>query len=49
MYCSYVTDATVAIFISILLFIIPSGISNNDRDKHQTGKMTEGIKNQLPE
>ncbi|XP_069647357.1 solute carrier family 13 member 2 isoform X1 [Haliaeetus albicilla] len=34
---SYVTDATVAIFISILLFIIPSGISNYDRDKHQTG------------
>ncbi|NXK41112.1 S13A2 protein, partial [Piprites chloris] len=26
---SYVTDATVAIFISILLFIIPSGLSNN--------------------
>ncbi|KAJ7416392.1 Solute carrier family 13 member 2 [Willisornis vidua] len=26
---SYVTDATVAIFISILLFIIPSGFSNN--------------------
>ncbi|KAK4812119.1 hypothetical protein QYF61_000960 [Mycteria americana] len=34
---SYVTDATVAIFISILLFIIPSNISNNDRDKQQTG------------
>ncbi|XP_042647443.1 solute carrier family 13 member 2 isoform X1 [Tyto alba] len=32
---SYVTDATVAIFISILLFIIPSDISNND--KQQTG------------
>ncbi|XP_059685179.1 solute carrier family 13 member 2 [Gavia stellata] len=28
---SYVTDATVAIFISILLFIIPSDISNNER------------------
>ncbi|XP_064533460.1 solute carrier family 13 member 2-like isoform X1 [Pseudopipra pipra] len=26
---SYVTDATVAIFISLLLFIIPSGFSNN--------------------
>ncbi|XP_027546540.1 solute carrier family 13 member 2-like [Neopelma chrysocephalum] len=26
---SYVTDATVAIFISVLLFIIPSGFSNN--------------------
>ncbi|NXL50558.1 S13A2 protein, partial [Podilymbus podiceps] len=34
---SYVTDATVAIFISILLFIIPSNISNNDRDNEQTG------------
>ncbi|NXI59680.1 S13A2 protein, partial [Chloroceryle aenea] len=32
---SYVTDATVAIFISVLLFIIPSDISNND--KQQTG------------
>ncbi|NXG69691.1 S13A2 protein, partial [Baryphthengus martii] len=32
---SYVTDATVAIFISFLLFIIPSNISNNN--KHQTG------------
>ncbi|NXW22851.1 S13A2 protein, partial [Circaetus pectoralis] len=38
---SYVTDATVAIFISILLFIIPSGISNNDRDKHQTGSKSK--------
>ncbi|NWU93100.1 S13A2 protein, partial [Upupa epops] len=36
---SYVTDATVAIFISILLFIIPSSISNNDReDKQQEGR-----------
>ncbi|NXY23742.1 S13A2 protein, partial [Atrichornis clamosus] len=34
---SYVTDATVAIFISILLFIIPSDISNNNRDDEQTG------------
>ncbi|KAM6049494.1 solute carrier family 13 member 2 [Chlamydotis macqueenii] len=34
---SYVTDATVAIFISVLLFIIPSNISNIDRDKPQTG------------
>ncbi|NWX24057.1 S13A2 protein, partial [Aegotheles bennettii] len=33
---SYVTDATVAIFISVLLFIIPAGFSNDDRDK-QTG------------
>ncbi|KFV99166.1 Solute carrier family 13 member 2, partial [Eurypyga helias] len=32
---SYVTDATVAIFISILLFIIPSNISN--KDKQQAG------------
>ncbi|KFQ44833.1 Solute carrier family 13 member 2, partial [Nestor notabilis] len=32
---SYVTDATVAIFISILLFIIPSGMSV--RHKDQTG------------
>ncbi|NXC70294.1 S13A2 protein, partial [Anhinga anhinga] len=34
---SYVTDATVAIFISILLFVIPADISSNDRDKQQTG------------
>ncbi|KFW95792.1 Solute carrier family 13 member 2, partial [Phalacrocorax carbo] len=34
---SYVTDATVAIFISVLLFIIPADISSNDRDKQQTG------------
>ncbi|NXV88237.1 S13A2 protein, partial [Calonectris borealis] len=34
---SYVTDATVAIFISVLLFIIPSDISSNNRDKQQTG------------
>ncbi|XP_009883480.1 PREDICTED: LOW QUALITY PROTEIN: solute carrier family 13 member 2 [Charadrius vociferus] len=32
---SYVTDATVAIFISILLFIIPSNFSK--KDKQQTG------------
>ncbi|NXD81618.1 S13A2 protein, partial [Halcyon senegalensis] len=32
---SYVTDATVAIFISVLLFIIPSDISN--KDEQQTG------------
>ncbi|KAM6403106.1 solute carrier family 13 member 2 [Rhynochetos jubatus] len=30
---SYVTDATVAIFISILLFIIPSNISNTDKQQ----------------
>nr|XP_010298951.1 PREDICTED: LOW QUALITY PROTEIN: solute carrier family 13 member 2 [Balearica regulorum gibbericeps] len=36
---SYVTDATVAIFISILLFIIPSDISN--RDKQQTGSKSK--------
>ncbi|NXI38312.1 S13A2 protein, partial [Galbula dea] len=35
---SYVTDATVAIFISVLLFIIPSDISTNDRDKQETGR-----------
>ncbi|NXV00570.1 S13A2 protein, partial [Cettia cetti] len=34
---SYVTDATVALFISILLFILPSGFSNQDRDEEQTG------------
>ncbi|NXS00093.1 S13A2 protein, partial [Oxylabes madagascariensis] len=34
---SYVTDATVALFISILLFILPSGYSNQDRDEEQTG------------
>ncbi|NWZ81920.1 S13A2 protein, partial [Poecile atricapillus] len=33
---SYVTDATVALFISILLFILPSGFSNQDRDEEQT-------------
>ncbi|NXD72156.1 S13A2 protein, partial [Eolophus roseicapillus] len=34
---SYVTDATVAIFISVLLFIIPSDMSMSFRDKDQTG------------
>ncbi|KAM3660952.1 solute carrier family 13 member 2 [Ammospiza caudacuta] len=34
---SYVTDATVALFISILLFILPSGFSNQDREQEQTG------------
>ncbi|NXX35090.1 S13A2 protein, partial [Nicator chloris] len=34
---SYVTDATVALFISILLFILPSGFSNQDREEEQTG------------
>ncbi|XP_035756501.1 solute carrier family 13 member 2 [Egretta garzetta] len=38
---SYVTDATVAIFISILLFIIPSDISNNGGDKQQTGSKSK--------
>ncbi|NXR03483.1 S13A2 protein, partial [Sagittarius serpentarius] len=38
---SYVTDATVAIFISVLLFIIPSDFSNNDRDKQQTGSKSK--------
>ncbi|XP_076210631.1 solute carrier family 13 member 2 isoform X2 [Aptenodytes patagonicus] len=38
---SYVTDATVAIFISILLFIIPSNIANNDRDEQQTGSKSK--------
>ncbi|KAF1480730.1 Solute carrier family 13 member 2, partial [Pygoscelis antarcticus] len=38
---SYVTDATVAIFISILLFIIPSDIANNDRDEQQTGNKSK--------
>ncbi|NWX05187.1 S13A2 protein, partial [Caloenas nicobarica] len=37
---SYVTDATVAIFISVLLFIIPSNISNNGRDR-QTGSKSK--------
>ncbi|NXA26751.1 S13A2 protein, partial [Ibidorhyncha struthersii] len=36
---SYVTDATVAIFISVLLFIIPSNISKND--KQQTGNKSK--------
>ncbi|XP_059342883.1 solute carrier family 13 member 2 isoform X1 [Ammospiza nelsoni] len=35
---SYVTDATVALFISILLFILPSGFSNQDREQEQTGE-----------
>ncbi|NWR43717.1 S13A2 protein, partial [Regulus satrapa] len=34
---SYVTDATVAIFVSMLIFILPSGFSNQDRDEEQTG------------
>ncbi|NXS83940.1 S13A2 protein, partial [Erpornis zantholeuca] len=34
---SYVTDATVALFISILLFILPSGFSNQNRGEEQTG------------
>ncbi|NXE11682.1 S13A2 protein, partial [Lophotis ruficrista] len=38
---SYVTDATVAIFISVLLFIIPSNISNIERDKQQTGNKSK--------
>lgn len=38
---SYVTDATVAIFISVLLFIIPSDISSNDSDKKQTGSKSK--------
>ncbi|NXM95593.1 S13A2 protein, partial [Sylvia borin] len=33
---SYVTDATVALFVSILLFILPSGYSNQVRDEEQT-------------
>ncbi|NXH77759.1 S13A2 protein, partial [Hydrobates tethys] len=36
---SYVTDATVAIFISVLLFIIPSDISSND--KQQTSRKSK--------
>ncbi|KAM6192312.1 solute carrier family 13 member 2 [Sarcoramphus papa] len=38
---SYVTDATVAIFISVLLFVIPSNISNNDTDKQRTGSKSK--------
>ncbi|NXP06653.1 S13A2 protein, partial [Thinocorus orbignyianus] len=34
---SYVSDSTVAIFISVLLFVIPAGISSHDSDKEQTG------------
>uniref|UniRef100_A0A8C3NBA6 Uncharacterized protein n=1 Tax=Geospiza parvula TaxID=87175 RepID=A0A8C3NBA6_GEOPR len=40
---SYVTDATVSLFISVLLFILPSGFSNQDRDQEQTG---ESLKHQ---
>ncbi|KAM6338107.1 solute carrier family 13 member 2 [Alca torda] len=38
---SYVTDATVAIFISVLLFIIPSDISTHDSDREQTGSKSK--------
>ncbi|NXU76057.1 S13A2 protein, partial [Oreotrochilus melanogaster] len=38
---SYVTDATAAIFISVLLFIIPSSFSTNDTDKLQTGSKSK--------
>ncbi|KFP01849.1 Solute carrier family 13 member 2, partial [Calypte anna] len=38
---SYVTDATVAIFISVLLFIIPSSFSTNDTDTLQTGSKSK--------
>ncbi|NWX30560.1 S13A2 protein, partial [Notiomystis cincta] len=34
---SYVTDATVALFISLLLFILPSGLPKMERDEQQTG------------
>ncbi|XP_057228027.1 solute carrier family 13 member 2 [Malurus melanocephalus] len=34
---SYVTDATVAIFISVLLFILPSGGSSQRSDEEQEG------------
>ncbi|XP_054250090.1 solute carrier family 13 member 2 [Indicator indicator] len=34
---SYVTDATVAIFVSILLFIIPANMDYTDSDRQQTG------------
>ncbi|NWT79343.1 S13A2 protein, partial [Lanius ludovicianus] len=34
---SYVTDATVALFISIVLFILPSDFSNKGREEEQTG------------
>ncbi|XP_035198742.1 solute carrier family 13 member 2 [Oxyura jamaicensis] len=34
---SFVTDATVAIFISILLFIIPSEFATSTKDKQQAG------------
>ncbi|NWW49393.1 S13A2 protein, partial [Pedionomus torquatus] len=38
---SYVTDATVAIFISILLFIIPSDIPRNGSDEEKTGSKSK--------
>ncbi|KAM9177315.1 solute carrier family 13 member 2 [Mergus octosetaceus] len=34
---SFVTDATVAIFISIVLFIIPSEIATSTKDRQQAG------------
>ncbi|NXR78478.1 S13A2 protein, partial [Pycnonotus jocosus] len=38
---SYVTDATVALFIAMLLFILPSGFSNQAREEEQTGGRAE--------
>ncbi|KAM9218351.1 solute carrier family 13 member 2 [Leptosomus discolor] len=38
---SYVTDATVAIFISVLLFIIPSDIPNRDTGNQPTGSKSK--------
>ncbi|PKU37269.1 solute carrier family 13 member hypothetical protein [Limosa lapponica baueri] len=38
---SYVTDATVAIFISILLFIIPADIPRKDSDNKQRGSKSK--------
>nr|XP_012960059.2 solute carrier family 13 member 2 [Anas platyrhynchos] len=35
---SFVTDATVAIFISILLFIIPSEFDTSTKDRQQAGR-----------
>ncbi|NWZ40423.1 S13A2 protein, partial [Brachypodius atriceps] len=35
---SYVTDATVALFIAMLLFILPSGFSNQNREEQTGGR-----------
>ncbi|XP_062362783.1 solute carrier family 13 member 2 isoform X1 [Cinclus cinclus] len=40
---SYVTDATVSIFISLLLFILPSGISNQETGESPKNQLSEQV------